>query len=424
MKIIYITAGAAGMFCGSCMHDNALARALTDLGHDVQLIPLYTPVRLDEPAAVSERLFFGGINVYLQQNIPLFRKLPAWFDRVFDQPWLLKWASQKSVKIRAQELGELTVSMLRGVAGNQRKEVDRLVAWIVAEQPDAVIFTNALVAGAAPEIRRRWNCKLVVTFQGDDIFLNELAEPFQTQARAEMQRLGESVDVLLTNSNYYADHMAGLLRLPRDKFRIVPLGLDTRDFTAESPPAEDRPPTVGYLARLAPEKGLHQLADAFLRLRSQPGCEHARLRIAGWLGGHHREYAEQVLANLHAAAPGAVAHVGEVDRRGKLEFLRSIDVLSVPTTYRDPKGLYVLEALAAGVPVVQPNHGAFPEVLQDTGGGVLVAPDDPTELAAALADMLRNPERRRQLAREGRAAVPARRNARAMAEQTLAAIQS
>lgn len=425
MKLIYLTAGAAGMYCGSCMHDNSLAKALAELGHDVQLIPLYTPILTDETSVASKQIFFGGINVYLQQNLPLFRHLPRWLTSALDRPWLLNWASQRSVKIKGQELGALTVSMLQGMAGHQRQEVERLVDWVAEEKPDVVVFTNMLVAGCALELKTRVGCKLVVTLQGDDIFLQDLLPEFRTQALAEIQRIGAVVDLFITNSVYYADFMAEFLQLPRERFRVVPLGLETREF--ETLPAADaapRPPAIGYLARIATEKGLHNLVDAYILLRKMAGCEETRLEMTGWLGKANTPYFMEQAAKLdRAGLRGAYRYLPHLmERRQKLLFFQMIDILSVPTTYREPKGLYVLESLAAGVPVVQPAHGAFPELLHDLPGGLLVPPNDPRALAEALAKLIRDPDRRRELGQQGRQAVLSQRNARKMAEQTAAVL--
>lgn len=422
LKIAYLTAGAAGMICGSCLHDNTLARALIGLGHDVQLVPLYTPIRTDEEDVTVDRIFYGGINMYLQQKMSLFRWLPKWLDRWLDQPWLINWASGRSVQIDPQHVADLTLSVLRGREGFQRKEVERLCEWLTGElKPDVVVFSNILTAGCVPEIKRRMNVPVVVTLQGDDIFLRGLPEPHRTQALAEIRRLSEQIDRYIAHSRYYAAAMAEYLSLPREKIEIVPLGIETRDFErlGISDASQNRPPAVGYLARLAPEKGLHVLADAFILLKKMPGMQNVRLRIAGWLGAKNRPYAEEVFGKLRAAGlSDALDDVGEVDRRGKLEFLSSLDVLAVPTTYQDPKGLFVLEALAAGVPVVQPDHGAFPEMLAETEGGLLHRPADPQNLAERLHELLTAHDEHRRLAAQGRARVHARRNATTMAERT------
>jgi glycosyltransferase involved in cell wall biosynthesis len=425
MKLVYLTSGAAGMYCGSCMNDNTLARAMIELGHDVQLIPLYTPIRTDDRSVADDHVFFGGINVYLQQKVPLFRYLPRWMDHFLDQPWLIRWATGSSASTSASTLGALTVSMLRGSHGFQRKEVKRLVKWLAGHShPDIFVFSNVLTAGCVPDLKQRFGVPVVVMLQGDDIFLRELPDPFQQEALAEIRTLAEQIDGFLAHSRFYADKMSGYLGIPREKVHVVPLGIDTRDFeglVVDAATAHSRPPTVGYLARLAPEKGLHVLADAFILLRKMPGMENARLRIAGWLGEHQRTYADEVFGKVRSAGlSAAVEYVGEVDRGGKVEFLKSIDVLSVPTTYEEPKGLFVLEALAAGVPVVVPEHGSFPETIAELGGGVLHRPGDAHDLADQLSQMLL---RRGESAAARRRALELR-SSREVAERTVASLTS
>jgi glycosyltransferase involved in cell wall biosynthesis len=394
----------------------------------VTLVPLYTPIRTDEQDISSRRVFFGGINVYLQERFSLFRKLPRWMDRWLDWPWLIRAATSFGIQTEAKLLGALAVSVLQGAHGHQRKEVDRLASWLADElRPELVNFTNFLVGGCIPEIKRRTGAAVVVTLQGDDIFLNDLVQPYKSQALAEIGKLDADVDAYLVNSHYYADHMADFLSLPRAKFHIVPLGIDTTDFlsfTRDAAEVAARAPTVGYLARLAPEKGLHLLVEAFLLLKQMTGMSDARLHIAGWLGAQHKKYVEEQFHTLRAARHAEHFHYfGEVDRAGKLEFLRGIDVLSVPTIYHEPKGLFVLESLAAGAPVVQPRHGALPELLASTGGGLLFEPGNAPQLAETLHALLLDADQRRQLGEAGRAAVLEKHSHLAMAEQTSALFQ-
>ena len=452
-RVAYITAGAAGMFCGSCLHDNTLARALTELGVDVQLIPTYTPIRTDERDVSIDRVFYGGINVYLQQRVPLFRYLPRAVDRLLDQPWLIRWATSRGIDIQPAELGALTVSMLRGSLGYQRKEVRRLCDWLArAPRPQIVNFSNILIAGCAPDIRKRLRIPTLVTLQGDDIFLEELPEPYKSRAFKEIHRLVADIDGFIVFTKFYADFMSDYLDIPRDKFHIVPLGLDTSDFPTGDSSADDETsrvvdgkdsdpgggdpgggeagggdpdgsgsagPRIGYLARLAPEKGLHLLVDAFIQLRGMAGMSQAHLEIAGWMGEHRRAYAEEQFDKLrHAGLEDAFTYHGTVDRHDKLQFLGRLDAFSVPTVYRDPKGLFLLEAWAAAVPVVQPRHGAFPEMLAAVGGGRLVRPNDPAHLATTLHDLLSDPSAAAELGRQARDVVRRQFGARAMAEAT------
>jgi glycosyltransferase involved in cell wall biosynthesis len=435
IKVAYLTAGAAGMFCGSCMHDNALAGAMIELGHDVQLIPLYTPIRTDEENISVDQVFFGGINIYLKQKYSFLRGLPRWMTSWLDSPAIINFASGLGIETKASQLGSLTVTMLRGSEDFQRRETERLADWLQAdEKPHVVVFSNMLTAGCVPDLKSRLGTPVVVTLQGDDIFLSDLLEPFRTQALNEIKRLDKAIDGYIVPSRYYADHMAVYLGLPLEKFHIVPLGLTTSDFQADRVPiaqAEttsiecERPPRVGYLARLAPEKGLHVLGEAFALLRQMPGMERAELWIAGWRGPQHRKYIAGVLSKLDAAGcHDAVRLLGEVDRRGKLDLLRSVDVLSVPTVYREPKGLFVLEALAAGLPVVQPSHGSFPEMIEELGGGLLHRPEDPQHLAERLHELLSDRQKLKELGYRGQQAVNEQRSAQSMARRTVEVLRT
>jgi glycosyltransferase involved in cell wall biosynthesis len=427
-RIAYLTSGAAGMFCGSCLNDNALARELLSLGHDVQLIPLYTPIRTDDVDMSEQQVFFGGINVYLQQRYGLFRWLPRWLDRWIDQPWIIGLATRFGGKLDYEKLGGLAVSMLRGEQGFQSKEVHRLVDWLAGDaHPEIVIFSNVLTAGCVPELKAKLPAKVFVLLQGDDIFLRELNPTDQQLALAEIRRLSEHIDGFLTHSSYYADAMSKFLGIDRNKIHLLPLGIrgdDLADDAAALTTDSQRPLAVGYLARLAPEKGLHVLAEAWTRLRKMPGTEQVQLKIAGWMGAQNRDYAHSIFQALDKQGfAGEYEYLGEVDRAGKLALLRGIDVLSVPTTYQEPKGLFVLEALAAGVPVVQPAHGAFPEMLEQLGGGLLHLPENSLHLAQRLHEVLTNDELRRELRERGQAAVLSQRTNHVAAEALLRIIE-
>ncbi len=431
-KLAFLTAGAAGMYCGSCMHDNSLARAMIAAGCDVQLIPTYTPIRTDEQDVTIEHVYFGGINLYLQQKIPLFRHIPAMLDRMFDNPWLIRKLTAKASETSPELLGSLQVSMLKGIHGNQRKEVRRLVNWLKREiKPDALLLTNMLIAGFVPYFKSELDVPVAVMLQGDDIFLDSLPEKYRTAALKEIRRLGESIDGFVFHSQFYADKMNDWFSLDPKKTSITPLTIDTSDFenqpsnTSEIvPQVPEHKTVIGYLARIAKEKGLHVLIDAFIKLKKTTVGKDAHLLIAGWLGDHNRTYANEQTQKLDDAGLSEDYHfLGTIERPDKVELLRRLDIFSVPTTYEEPKGLFVLEAMAAGVPVVQPNHGAFPEVVESTGGGILCAADDPDDLADKLLELVADQERRKSLGATGRKSVTEKRNAPTMARDMLAVFE-
>jgi glycosyltransferase involved in cell wall biosynthesis len=421
MRIVYITAGAAGMFCGSCMRDNTLVAALTKAGHEALLVPTYTPIRTDEVDVSQKRVFFGGINVYLEQKLALFRHTPWFVDRLLNFPAMLRWVSRFAVRTQAADLGDLTVSMLQGGSGKQRKEVDKIARWLGDEiRPEVINLTNALLSGMVPGLKARLpGVPILCSLQGDDIYTESLPEPFRGEVLALIRQHAKLIDGFIATSASYADFMAGYFDIPRDRIHVVYPGLNLAGQGGPRPDRTAEPFTVGYFARICPEKGFHQLVDAFLALRKLPGTEGVRLRASGWLGENQRPfYAEQVARLDKAGLLGDFTHVESPTHDDKVRFFHEIDVLSVPTTYHEPKGLYVLEALAHGVPVVQPRHGSFPELVEMTGGGLLTTPGDADDLAAALHRLMHDRELCARLAQAGKAAVHERFHAARMAEET------
>jgi len=424
VKIVHLTPGAGGMFCGACMRDNALAGALRRLGHEVSLVPLYTPLTLDEPAEIEERIFFGGVNVYLQQKSALFRHTPQWLDNSLDNQQLLRAAARLAVKTKPAELGELTLSMLKGEEGHQAKELEKLIAWLTARPGvDVLCLSNILLAGLARRLRAALSAPIVCTLQGEDFFLDGLPSPQREQAWELLTQRAADMSAFIAVSRYYAGVMGARLRLPAEKVRVVHNGIDLSGY--EPAPQKPAAPAVGYLARLAPEKGLSTLSAAFKILHERGKVPGVRLRIAGSLTPGDKPFVEQLSAGL--AQDGLAQHVDIVpnlDRQQKIGFLQSLSVFSVPAVYGESFGLYVLEALACGVPVVQPRHGPFPEILEATGGGILCAPGDPADLAAKLEELLLDENRRSALGRAGREKVLADFSIERAARDTVNVFQS
>lgn len=404
-KIAYLTAGAAGMFCGSCLHDNSLAKELISLGHDCLLIPVYTPIRTDESDVSLDRVFMGGVNVYLQQKLPWLAYTPKWLDSFLNQPWIIRALTKNAGKTSPKLLGPLTVSMLQGTKGRQRKEFLRMLDWLETDiQPDTVILTNLLIGGCIPDLRRRLHSRVWVTLQGDDIFLDSLLPRDKQKVIDAMRDLVPLVDGFLVHSQFYGRKMQELLAIPPEKIHVVPLGIPTRDFGSSNPPNQNKEShsrtntyTIGYFARMAPEKGLHRLVDAFVEIGKDPEFAHIRLKMAGWMGPQHESFWNEQRAKLSIPElNGRWEYVGSIDRSEKRTFLRSIDLFCVPTVYEEPKGLFLLEAIACGTPYLQPSHGAFPEIharvhpsSDSPVRGRLFNPDEAGDFQNALKQLIR-----------------------------------
>ncbi|HLY20796.1 MAG TPA: glycosyltransferase family 4 protein [Bryobacteraceae bacterium] len=420
MKILAFTAGAAQMYCGSCIRDNALAAELKNQGHDIILLPIYTPTLTDETNVAAHKVFFGGISVYLEQHSGLFRNTPALLDRLWDSEWALKLAARRSIPVNPTLLGEMTVSMLRGEDGLQRKEIHKLAAWLRSEPaPDIVTLPNSLLIGLARPIREAIGRPVCCTLQGEDLFLSQLPEPYRSQALDLIRANVEHVDGFAAVSQYCADFMGRHLGIPDHKMRVVPLGVNLKGYDP-SLRLHSNCFTVGYFARVAPEKGLHALADAYIHLRRETEFGGSALEVAGYLAPEHRSYLQAVERGMkQAGLDHEFRYRGVLDRPHKIDFLRNLDVLCVPATYDEPKGLFLLEAMANGVPVIQPRRGAFPEIVEKTGGGILVEPDDSASLAQGIYRLWKDPGLVERLSRLGVAGVREHYSAARMAEQAL-----
>jgi glycosyltransferase involved in cell wall biosynthesis len=402
VKILYLTGGAGQMYCGSCLRDNALAAELINRGHDVTLLPVYTPTRTDEPNVSNEKVFFGGVSVYLEQYVPIFRMLPRWLDRLWDSQAMLRMASRRSISTSPKMLGEMTVSMLKGENGFQRKEVFKFIEWLRQESaPDVVSLPYSLLIGLAKPIKELLGRPVCCTLQGEDLFLEGLHEPYKSESLDLIRANVKHVDAFIAVSQYYADFMPDYLGIPAEKIHVVPLGINMQGYEQRKPDT-DKIFTIGFFARVAPEKGLHVLAEAYRKLRAAERIPKARLEAAGYIAPEHQGYLREIEQQMTASGfESEFNYRGVLDRDEKIAFLRKLDVMSVPATYDEPKGIFLLEAMACGVPVVQPRRGAFTEIVENTGGGLLVEPDSPEAIAAAIQRLFDEPELGARLSESG-----------------------
>lgn len=392
------------MYCGNCFRDNALVAALRKLGHTTLMVPLYLPMTLDEPdQTVDTPIFFSGINVYLEQKSGLFRHAPEWLHRLLASRKLLKWVSRKAADTEGEEVAEITLSMLRGEEGYQARELNELVDWLKSgEQPDVVCLSNALLLGLSRGLQQGLQRPVVCMLQGEDYFLDQLPSPQREAAWKALTERVVNVDLFVAPSQYFAERMGQRLGIPEERIRIVPNGIPLNGY--DSPPRlqPPDPPVIGYFARMSPEKGLDRLIDAFVELKKRPEWHALRLKVGGGLGPKDEVWLEGLKQRLRQA--GCADHATfcpNLSREEKIEFLRSLTLLSTPTLYGEAFGLYVVEALAAGVPVVQPRDAAFPELIEATSGGILYDPGDPNGLVNALHHLLSHPDEARECGRSG-----------------------
>lgn len=426
MNIVQLTPGAGEVFCGNCFHDNALVAALRGLGHDAIMLPLYLPINVDEDdQSAGQPIFFGGVNVFLEQKSAFFRNAPAWLHRLLNSRKLLAWAAGKAVKTRADEAGELLLSMLRGEAGNQNREITELISWLREHQkPDVICLSNALLIGMVRRLRSELGVPVVCLLQGEEPYLDSLPEAQRSPAWQLLAERAVDVDAWIAPSRWNADCLTKRLKLNPERVHVVHNGISLDGFEirdSRSGIQNTRAPVLGYFARMCKDKGLDTLVEAFIHLKNRGTVPRLKLHIGGGCGPGDEPFVKALRVRLaEAGFIGEVSFSPNLSRVEKLAFLQSLTVFSVPATYGEPFGLYLIEAMAAGVPVVQPRHGGFPEVVAATGGGLLCEPNDPKSLADALEQLLLNPNQQRALGQAGRNAVSENFSAEAMARRTLA----
>jgi len=405
MRFTLLTPGTGHFYCGSCLRDDALGRALRRHGHEVSILPLYLPFQLEHgPVVPPDRVFLGGINLYLLNRGGIGRRLPAVVKRWLDRPALLRWSATRSDMTSAAAHAEMTVSTIRGEHGPPAPMINDLLAWLRAEpRPDAIILSNAMLLGLARPIRRALNAPVFCTLQGEQPFLDALPQPWRDQAWSALVEEAREVDGFMGVSAWYADLMRARLGIPSDRVRVVWNGIEMDGLSRRNTcSASNDPFVIGYLARLCRDKGLETLVDAFIRLRREQGAHRIVLRAVGVALPPDVRLIDDLKRRLRSEGmEGDVEFHPNVDRPRKIELLSSFDVLSVPATYGESFGLYVIEAMACGIPAVQPRHAAFPEIAEATGGMLLCEPDDPASLAASLRQVIDDTNLRQRLSDAG-----------------------
>ncbi len=428
MKITFLTPGTGSYYCGACMRDNALANALIKDGHEAELLPMYLPLMLDEDSEGQESdspVFFGGINIFLQQKFAVFRHSPEWFDKLLNNPNLLRSAAKHSHMTSARDHGQMTFEMLRLDGVVFEKELNKLYSWINDHGvPDALCLSTALQAGLAKEVKKQWNIPVICYFQGEDSFLDSLPDDYRDRCWQLMADRCQDADVLLAPSEFYARMMERRLGMDTGRIRLQINGINLEGFQV-SEGASDEHPAIGYLARLCEVKGLPLMIDAFIHLRTQLGNDSARLKVAGAMTKGDIALVESLKSKLDRAnLSDSVEWLPNISRDEKLAFLSSLSLFSVPVQYEEAFGLYGIEAMAASVPIVQPNASAFPEIIETTGGGVCVDIVGPELLAEAWQKLLQDPEGLKKMGERGRLGVERSYSIQAMKNAFLDIVES
>ncbi|MGC8886303.1 MAG: glycosyltransferase family 4 protein [Verrucomicrobiia bacterium] len=391
MKIAFLTPGAGKMYCGGCLHDNTLVAALNKLGHKAILVPLYLPLQLEDQSQSDKYpIFYNGINVFLDQNLGVFRYAPGLIRKITSFKPLIKLAARFSSTTDPRDVGEIAVSMLQGEEGKQRRELEELVDWLEANfKPDVVCLSNSLLLGMARRISERLNCAVVCQFQGEDAYINSMSAVYRARVWRLLDEKIKDALLFIAPSQYCTNAMRQRLIIPDEKIRIVYNGINVSEFQTTSGVQNQRAKTIGYFARMCDDKGLHLLVESFIELKNRKGYDSLKLKIGGVCLPKDENYVKTLKQKLkYAGLLEETEFYPNVNKKEKIAFYQSIDILCVPSVLSEAFGLYTIEAMAAGAPLVLPRHGSFPEIVEETNTGILYAPNFTEYLISALDKMI------------------------------------
>jgi len=407
MNIMHIIPGSGGSFyCGNCLRDSKFVIAMRNSNHQVIKLPMYLPLFADEHDLSREiPVFYGAISIYLKQLYPVFRKAPAWVDNLLNSKPMLKLASKFAGSTRAKGLEEMTVSMLLGEEGQQKVELQRMVDWIVEHcNPDVIHLSNALLLGLAHELGERLGVPVICSLQDEDVWVDVMKPSARDSVWKLMSRKAEHVTSFISVSDYYAGVMKEKMNIPDEKLLSVHIGVDPDDYAYI--PVSEKKRNIGYVSRMCHANGLDILVDAFILLKKKEEFSDVGLVLTGGSTGDDRKYLSELKHRLreHGLQHQVEFHE-DFEEQGLKEYFKKVSMVSVPVRNGEAFGIYLLECMASGVPVVQPALGAFPEIVGLAGGGAIYQENTPESLAQSLEKLLTDPGELDRLSRKGKEGV-------------------
>lgn len=384
-------------------------------------IPMYLPLFADEHDITDIPVFYGAISIYLKQVYPIFRKAPKWFDRMLNSKPMMKLAASMSGSTRAKGLEEMTISMLLGEEGKQKEELERMVDWIAEHcQPDIIHISNALLLGLAHHIKQKINVPVFCSLQDEDVWVDAMQPSFRDKVWKLMHEKAKDVDTFIAVSKYYAGVMEKRMDIPVEKVEHIYLGVAPEDYTYRN--SSEKPRNIGYISRMCYENGFDIAVDAFIELKKSPGFEDVKFIATGGSTGDDKKYIRELKEKVKQYnLEQDVQFHDDFEGEGRSAFFDKVSMVSVPVRNGEAFGMYLLEAMASGVPVVQPALGAFPEIVEVSKGGVNYQPNTPEELAKAWKHLLENKQELGQLSNQARKGVEGKFNIHQHAQEMVEA---
>lgn len=406
MQIVHIVPGSGGSFyCGNCLRDSKYLSGLKKAGAEVIKVPMYLPLFADEHDLEDIPVFYGAISLYLKHSLPIFRKAPKWVDSILNSGPALKMAAGMAGSTNPKGLEDMTISMLLGESGEQKKELDHLVDWIGKHcNADVVHLSNALLIGLARRLKERLDVIVVCTLQDEDVWVNAMDEEFKRSTWELMKDRAKDIDAFFAVSDYYANEMKTVMDISDEILFTHHIMIDAADYTYIN--SNEKPLNIGYISRMNKCNGLEVLVDAFILLKEDTKWVNVNLIITGGSTGDDEKFLKGIKKKIKdSGLEGSVEFHKDFEEDGRHEFFKKVSMISVPVLEGEAFGLYLLESMASGIPVVQPALGAFPEIIKKSGGGITYSPNEPEHLAKALIRLLNDPEKLSQLSAAGRKGV-------------------
>jgi len=394
MNIVQIIPGSGGSFyCGNCLRDSKFYSSLKKLNHNVIKIPMYLPL-FDEKANVhyDSPVFYGAVSLYLKQQYPIFKKLPRFVDKLLDSKFMLNIASKYAGSTRAEGLEDMTVSMLLGEDGNQSEELETMANWIETHlKPDIIHISNALLLGLAKRLKQIPNVKIVCSLQDEDVWVDSMHDKFQDKVWKLMGEKAADVDQFIAVSDYFAKLSIKRMNLNPESVETLYLGVEPQDYDYKN--AVEKKRNIGFISRKCEANGLGVLIDAFIELKRNEDFKDVKLIITGGETSDDRKFLkiqDQKIKNNNLES--SVEYWSKFDGDDRIRFYDNISVLSVPVIGGEAFGIYQTEAMASGIPIIQPDVGAFPEIIEKSKAGILFQDKNHIELALQLKVLFEDKE--------------------------------
>ncbi len=407
MKVVHIVPGFGNTFyCGNCLRDSSLVRTLRSAGHDATILPVYLPLSTYEDwQPEAPPVFYGAVSIYLRQIFPPLRRMPRWLHTLLNSAPVMRLAVRASGSTRANGLEGLTESMLLGEKGYQRDDLKELTRYLkTTAKPDVVHLSNALLLGMAGMIRKDAGIPVVCSLQDEDVWIDAMVPPQREKMWNLMSERARDCDAMIAVSDWFAGEMSARMNRSPEEIYTIPIGIEVEQYRFSSPGMDY--PVIGYLSRMSHDNGFGLFIDAFILLRKNPEFRKVKIRITGGKTGDDSAFIREQFRKLKKAGLEDAVETGSgFTMPGLTGFFNGLTMLSVPVLKGEAFGLYQIESMASGIPVVQPALGAFPEIIRKTGGGITFEPNTPEALATAWSQLLKNPGQLDYLSRQGREGV-------------------